>query len=286
MPCWNARTEIKQPKRRETLIENRAQIELSKRLVQLDLNTPLDFTLDDLEVRDPEHDTLLGFLAEMEFRTLSKRIADALGAEAPVIEDAPAQTEDAAAPEWPAIDPEKYQRVSDMAALQKWIDRITYVGYVAVDTETTSLNEMQAELVGICLSVDPGEACYIPLIHKEGESSGDLFATDTLAEGQLGTDEVLKALKPVPPSDVTVEQTGVSTVLVIWTAPSPPPTNGYQVQITRGSTTTTDNVAGTSYTKSSLQHGVYSIRVKSLSRHFPGEATEPVEITVRGTFLS
>ena len=89
-----------------------------------------------------------------------------------------------------------------------------------------------------------------------------------------------------PPSDVTVEQTGVSTVLVIWTAPSPPPTNGYQVQITRGSTTTTDNVAGTSYTKSSLQHGVYSIRVKSLSRHFPGEATEPVEITVRGTFLS
>ncbi|WP_299848063.1 DNA polymerase I [uncultured Roseovarius sp.] len=197
--------EIKQPKRRETLIEKRAQIELSKKLVQLDLNTPLDFTLDDLEVRDPEPDTLLGFLAEMEFRTLSKRIADALGAEPPVIEDTPAPSEESAAPEWPAIDPDKYERVSDMTALQKWIDRITYVGHVAVDTETTSLNEMQAELVGICLSVDPGEACYIPLIHKEGEGGSDLFATDTLAEGQLDTDEVLKALKPVFEDDAILK---------------------------------------------------------------------------------
>ncbi|HKK84884.1 MAG TPA: 5'-3' exonuclease H3TH domain-containing protein, partial [Roseovarius sp.] len=77
--------EIKQPKRRETLIEKREQIELSKKLVQLDCDTPLDFTLDDLDLRDPDPNTLLGFLAEMEFRTLSKRIAETLGAEAPVI---------------------------------------------------------------------------------------------------------------------------------------------------------------------------------------------------------
>ena len=80
---------------------------------------------------------------------------------------------------------------------------------------------------------------------------------------------------------MTAEQTGVSTVLVMWTAPSPPPTDGYQVQITRGSTTTTVNVAVTSYTGSPLEHGVYSFHVKSLARHFPSEATEPVEITVR-----
>jgi len=83
--------EIKQPKRRETLIEHRAQIELSKRLVQLDCETPLDFGLDDLEVKDPDPDTLLSFLAEMEFRTLSKRIADQLGAEAPEIVEPDAQ---------------------------------------------------------------------------------------------------------------------------------------------------------------------------------------------------
>ena len=81
---------------------------------------------------------------------------------------------------------------------------------------------------------------------------------------------------------MTAEQTGVSTVLVMWTAPSPPPTDGYQVQITRGSTTITVNVTGTSHTETSLQHGVYSFKVKSLTQHFPSEATDPVLITVRG----
>ena len=80
--------EIKQPKRRETLINHADQIRLSKQLVTLDANTPLGFTPDDLEVRDPDPEVLLGFLKEMEFRTLTRRIADKLGVDAPVIEDA------------------------------------------------------------------------------------------------------------------------------------------------------------------------------------------------------
>ncbi|MFN3210381.1 MAG: DNA polymerase I [Roseovarius sp.] len=189
--------EIKQPKRRETLIEKREQIELSKKLVQLDCETPLDFTLDDLEVREPDPDTLLAFLTEMEFRTLTKRIADALDVEAPTIPEpaAPAPGEDSA-PDWPPIDPAKYERVSDMQTLQGWIDRITARGYVAVDTETTSLNEMQADLVGICLSIDPGEACYIPLGHKDGNAD-DLFGSDALLDGQIPMQHALDALKPV-----------------------------------------------------------------------------------------
>jgi len=198
--------EIKQPKRRETLIDKREQIELSKKLVQLDCDTPLDFTLDDLDLRDPDPNTLLGFLAEMEFRTLSKRIAETLGAEAPVIPDTnPAGVDPVEdAPDWPAIDPEKYERVSDMAALEAWIERIKARGYVAVDTETTSLNEMQALLVGISLSVDPGQACYIPLGHRDG-ASDDLFSTDALAEGQLPMEEALKALKPVLEDDAILK---------------------------------------------------------------------------------
>ena len=70
----------------------------------------------------------------------------------------------------------------------------------------------------------------------------------------------------------------------MWTAPSPPPADGYQVQITRGSTTTTVNVVGTSHTFSvNNQYGVYSIQVIALSRPLPSEATEPVEVTVIGT---
>ena len=187
--------EIKQPKRRQTLIDNEEQIRLSRRLVQLDENTPLDFTIDDLEVRDPDPETLLGFLAEMEFRTLTKRIADQMGKEAPVIADAPA------APEAPLVadipfDAEKYEQVSDAGALQRWIDAIYEVGYVAVDTETTGLNEMTAELVGISLATEAGTACYIPLIHKAG-ASDDLFGSDDLAEGQMKVEDALRMLTPM-----------------------------------------------------------------------------------------
>jgi DNA polymerase-1 len=189
--------EIKQPKRRETLIDNRAQIELSKRLVTLDDKMDLPFTLDDLEVRDPDPDVLLEFLLQMEFRTMTKRISDKLGVEAPVIEDV-AMTSDA--PAQVAFDAEKYEWVKDVAALQVWIDRVYARGYVAVDTETTSLNEMRAELVGVSLCVTAGEACYIPLTHKGG-AADDLFGDDALAEGQMKLEDCLAILKPMLEDD-------------------------------------------------------------------------------------
>lgn len=186
--------EIKQPKRRESLIDNRAQIEMSKTLVKLDCEMELDFTLDSLEVREPDVETLLAFLTEMEFRTVTKRIADKLGVEAPVIEEvAPAEE---GATEAVPFDPDNYEAVSDAAALQVWIDRIHERGYVAVDTETTSLNEMRAELVGISLCVEAGQACYIPLTHK-ASATDDLFGSDDMADGQMDFDTCLALLKPV-----------------------------------------------------------------------------------------
>ncbi|MFW2542679.1 DNA polymerase I [Primorskyibacter sp. 2E107] len=190
--------EIKQPKRRQTLIEHREQIELSKKLVQLDEQMDLPFTLDDLEVREPVAEDLLGFLTKMEFRTLTKRVSDKLGVEAPTMPDTTPEGANPPeeAPDWPAIDPETYECVSDMAALERWIAQARERGYVAVDTETTGLNEMACDLVGISLSVVPGEACYIPLTHREN-AGDDLFGNDDLAEGQLGLNEALDALKPL-----------------------------------------------------------------------------------------
>ena len=196
----NRAEEIPQPKRRETLIVNREQIELSKRLVSLDCETPLDFTLDDLEVRDPEPDALFGFLAEMEFRTILKRVADKLGVEPPAVMDTTPQGADPISePEAPKalpFEPDTYECVADAAALQVWIDRIRGRGYVAVDTETTSLDEMRAELVGISLCVEPGQACYIPLTHK-ASAADDLFGGVALADGQMGLNECLDMLGPV-----------------------------------------------------------------------------------------
>ena len=191
--------EIKQPKRRESLVDNRAQIELSKQLVQLECDMELDFSIEDLEVRDPDPQELLGFVAQMEFRTLSKRLAEKLGVQAPVIAEPEVQQLAVEAPEAaPAVpfDAEKYETITDAAGLQTWIDRIYARGYVAVDTETTGLNEMRADLVGVSLCVQAGEAAYLPLTHRAGQSD-DLFGTDALAEGQMDQDTALAMLKPM-----------------------------------------------------------------------------------------
>ena len=190
--------EIKQPKRRESLVDNRAQIELSKQLVQLECNMELDFSIEDLEVRDPDPQELLGFVAQMEFRTLSKRLAEKLGVQAPVIAEPDVQQSAVEAPEAAAVpfDAEKYETITDSAGLQTWIDRIYARGYVAVDTETTGLNEMRADLVGVSLCVQAGEAAYLPLTHRAGQSE-DLFGTDALAEGQMDQDTALAMLKPM-----------------------------------------------------------------------------------------
>tara|TARA_B110000967_G_scaffold129015_1_gene131797 strand:+ start:10131 stop:12935 length:2805 start_codon:yes stop_codon:yes gene_type:complete len=184
--------EIKQPKRRESLIDNRAQIELSKRLVSLDCAMDLPFDLDSLEVKDAVPEDLLAFLAKMEFRTIVKRVADRFGTAAPVIEDAAP----AGAVEAVPFNSDAYEKVSDIAALQVWIDRIYARGYVAVDTETTALNEMRAELVGVSLCVEAGQACYIPLIHKAA-AQDDLFGSDARAEGQMDFDACIAMLKPM-----------------------------------------------------------------------------------------
>ena len=191
--------EIKQPKRRESLVDNRAQIELSKQLVQLECDMELDFSIEDLEVRDPDPQELLGFVAQMEFRTLSKRLAEKLGVQAPVIAEPEVQQSAVEAPEAAAavpFDAEKYETITDAAGLQTWIDRIYARGYVAVDTETTGLNEMRADLVGVSLCVQAGEAAYLPLTHRAGQSE-DLFGTDALAEGQMDQDTAPAMLKPM-----------------------------------------------------------------------------------------
>jgi DNA polymerase-1 len=188
-------SEIKQPKRRETLTEHRAQIELSKRLVQLDCDMDLPFGLDDLEVKDPVADDLLAFLNKMEFRTLTKRIAERIGVDAPPIPEA-AAPDMPAAPDAIPISDAKYTCIRDADTLAQWIARAYAVGHVAVDTETTGLNEMTADLVGVCLCIDAGEAAYLPLTHKGG-AADDLFGTDALAEGQMDLDTALAMLKPL-----------------------------------------------------------------------------------------
>jgi DNA polymerase-1 len=188
-------SEIKQPKRREALENNADLIRISRDLVSLDAHAPVPVGLDDLEVAKPDAEKLMAFLAEMEFRSLARRVSERLKVAAPAI-TAPAPADDAPA-EQDALpfDHAAYIAIRDMATLGQWIARIREVGHVAVDTETTSLDEMRAELVGISLCVDAGTAAYIPLGHRQG--GGDLFGSSDLSEGQLDLEATLAALKPV-----------------------------------------------------------------------------------------
>ncbi|MEL7140154.1 MAG: DNA polymerase, partial [Pseudomonadota bacterium] len=197
--------EIKQPKRRQTLIDFADQIRVSKRLVTLDREVPDLEATDEFVLQPPNPDKLLGFLKEMEFRTLTQRVAEAHGVETPAIEDTRKETDTegeadtadgpGALRELPDLDASTYETVTTREALDALIAEAHESGLLCIDLETTSLNEMVAEIVGIALSPAPGRAAYVPVNHVEGEA--DLFSGSARIEGQLTLDEALAALRPI-----------------------------------------------------------------------------------------
>ena len=190
--------EIKQPKRRDTLITFADQIRVSRELVTLKTDADIGVSLDELEVNEPDPTKILEFLSEMEFRTLTNRIAAKLGVNPPdedELNNVNFNKEFDYNEVLKPFDASVYSCVRDLASLNEWILKIKTRGWVAVDTETTGLNDMIAELVGICLCVEVGEACYIPLNHKVGDD--DLFGGNKLAKNQISLDDALDLLKPI-----------------------------------------------------------------------------------------
>src|SRR6185437_11489276 len=135
--------EIKQDKRRQTLIDFADQIRLSRQLVQLDCDTPLPSPVDALAVEEPTAETLAEFLDRMEFRTLARRVAEARGT-APTATPKPEAARPIEPPKHGAIDVTAYQCVRDLATLGAWIDRAFGQGLVAFDTETDALSSSAA----------------------------------------------------------------------------------------------------------------------------------------------
>lgn len=216
--------EIKQPKRREKLIEFADQARLSRELVTLKQDVELDVDIDRIGVHDPDAGTLLTFLRSMEFNSLTKRIAEALGVEAPpplevsvgaslkkadgndtAATSGSAEVKGAGLPHAAVahvsaklakvpFDRSKYQTVATLDDLDTWIAAAHDRGFVAFDTETSSLDSQRADLVGVSLSHTPGEACYVPLSHTDG--GGDLFGGGA-APGQIAIKDAIARLKPL-----------------------------------------------------------------------------------------
>ena len=175
--------EIKQPKRRQTLIENADLARMSRRLVALRADAPLPQPLDNFGPVAPEQEKLEEFLVENRFNALLARVRSAFG--------------------WGGADPRaelappepirrRYALVRSLPELKAWIARAEDAGRVAVDTETTGLDAMSAGLVGVSLAVAPGDACYIPLAHR---APGGVL--DSAVGAQIPLDDALAALKPL-----------------------------------------------------------------------------------------
>ena len=153
----------------ESLREHLEELELSRRLATIRDDVELDVEPDGLAPGEPDVERLRGLYQRLELRNLLRQLDEAFGAPAPAADK-------------PGTD---YELVADEEALERWLERIDAAELTALDTETDSLNYMAARLVGISLSVQPGEAAYIPVGH---DYAG--------APDQLDRNFVLQRLRP------------------------------------------------------------------------------------------
>ena len=171
--------EIKQNKRRETIIENKDKALISKKLVTLKNDAPVDRSLTEFQLKEIDKDKLYKFLREMEFNRLLSSAISAYGEPKLTSEKDIVKTDE----KQKAIDRKKYYLITNLDEIDSWIKEAEEAGEVAVDTETSSLDPHQADLIGISLSSKIGKACYIPVGHKSKKN--------------IDKDQTLKKLKPL-----------------------------------------------------------------------------------------
>ena len=171
--------EIKQNKRRETLIENKDKAIISKKLVTLMKDAPVERKLEEFHLKKIDKDKLYKFLREMEFNRLLSSVISAYGE--PLLEETAKETK----PEkkHQNISKKNYHLITNEKEIDEWINEAEEAGELAIDTETSSLDAHQTDLVGISLSTKIGKACYIPIGHK--------------FKGCLKKETVIKKLKPL-----------------------------------------------------------------------------------------
>ena len=196
---------IKQPKRRENLIQFAEQARISRQLVYLKDDVDVPLAIDGLVTPQAEDKKLMGFLAEQGFKSLIAALGGTMLAASPAAaslnstkkagqnSDTPDGQPDNILP--PVVEEADYELVTDMDALERWIAVARSQGFVAIDTETTSLDAARAELVGVAMATSPGKGCYIPLRHIPAGQAG----SDTPQQGlDFSAPELPSQIKQIP----------------------------------------------------------------------------------------
>ncbi len=205
----DAAPQMKPSKLKDRLIEGRAMAELSRVLVELKSDCEMPVDLDDMKLSGIPPEPLAAFLSAHGFNSLLKRLEAGRGSpqRATNLDPAKADMQGAAAspagnaqplPDMPAVDHSAYECVQSMERLEAWIARAQAAHLVAVDTETSSLDAICADLVGVSLALGPNDACYIPL----GHGGSDMFAEKPQ---QVDRAAALAALKPLLESDAVLK---------------------------------------------------------------------------------
>ncbi len=187
-------SEIKQNKRRESLIEHAQNARISRQLVRLDDSAPVPLALEKLKTHDPDKPELMAFLQKHAFNSIIKRLGGQTVAPA-----AKAAKEDIAIIAEETMPPaaqNQYTLINDSKTLEEWITAAKETGILAIDTETTGLTPAKSSLVGISMASSIGKAAYIPLAHIQDT---DLFGASTANDQptQMNMSECLKQLKPL-----------------------------------------------------------------------------------------
>jgi len=181
--------EIPQNKRRETLLANKDKAILSKKLVTLKNDVPVKEKLESFIMRSVDKEKLFNFLQEMEFNRLLSQAISFYGESQSSNLSQSKQTE---ARKEKNINTKNYECILDEKNLDKWIKILEEKTVIAVDTETSSLNPLDTELIGVSFSYAPNKACYIPLAHKEKSLKKEI---------------VLKKIKPLL-EDLSIKKVG------------------------------------------------------------------------------
>ena len=158
--------EIKQNKRRETILENKEKALISKRLVTLKKDVPIKDKIQDFELKEINKDKLYDFLREMEFNRLLSQVISFYG-EVKTTKTKFSENHNS------KIEKEyfkNYKLIKTIDEIDYWIKKAEEKGEIAIDTETSSLDPQTADLIGISLCFEAGEACYIPIGHKKNVS--------------------------------------------------------------------------------------------------------------------
>ena len=167
---------IKQPKRRENLINFAEQARISRQLVRLKDDVDLPLSIEQLKTPMRDQKRLMAFLTEQGFKSLIASLGGSLPPSQQPSTSSRGTVQDDAQPFSdllpPVVEQTSYQLVTTPEQLDSWLADARHQGFVAIDTETSSLNAAAAELVGVALATAPGKACYIPLRHcRKGAES-------------------------------------------------------------------------------------------------------------------